>query len=251
MRSVKSNPSHRSVDQGRDLSDHLMDLYRRLFDAYGPQHWWPGDSPFEVIIGAILTQSIAWSNVEKAVAALKANGLLTPRDLRDSPLADLAALLYPTGYYNAKALKVKAFVEHMLLYQDDLNALFSKDISTLRSELISIHGVGEETADSIILYAAGKPTFVIDAYTRRIIDRLGLTPHAGTDTLNDAPRTIPYSAYRAMFQRHLPSNTSLFNEYHALLVVLGKEVCRKRQPACHRCPVRELCPTGSALHSSA
>ena len=228
-----------------------MDIYQRLFDAYGPQHWWPGDTPFEVIVGAILTQSIAWTNVEKAIAALKANGLLTPRGLRDAPLADLASLLYPTGYYNAKARKIKAFVEHLRAYQDDLKALFSKDIPTLRSELLSIHGVGEETADSIILYAAGKPTFVIDAYTRRIVDRLGLTPHAADHTTNNTLSIIPYSAYRAMFQRHLPSNTSLFNEYHALLVVLGKDVCRKTQPACHRCPLRKLCPTGSSPRSPA
>ena len=129
MPSGTPNPSYGSVDQGVNLSDRLMDLYQTLFDAYGPQHWWPGDTPFEVIVGAILTQSVAWSNVEKAIASLKANGLLTPRGLRDAPLADLAFLLYPTGYYNAKARKIKAFVEHLRTYQDDLNALFSKDVS--------------------------------------------------------------------------------------------------------------------------
>ncbi|MGD9394389.1 MAG: hypothetical protein PVJ81_05515, partial [Dehalococcoidia bacterium] len=151
----------------------LVDIYRRLMGRFGPQHWWPADEPFEVIIGAILTQSAAWGNVEKAIKNLRGAGALSPSALRKLPRAKLAELVYPCGYYNAKALKLKAFAlwlgNH---YQDDLNKLFALDAEELRRQLVDVHGIGPETADSIILYAAGKPVFVIDAYTRRIFSRL-------------------------------------------------------------------------------
>lgn len=212
----------------------LMDVYERLYEHFGPQHWWPAETRFEVIIGAILTQSAAWGNVEKALDNLKRTDALKPAAMRGVSLSDLAQLVYPSGYYNSKAKKIKAFVEHLgLWYGDDLRAMFTRDTSELRKELLSIHGIGEETADSIILYAAHKPIFVIDAYTRRIFSRLGRTP--GDES---------YRAYQRMFEVELPRDTELFNEYHALLVTLGKRICRKL-PLCGECCLRPVCPVGS------
>jgi endonuclease-3 related protein len=212
------------------LKKALADIYRRLLDRFGPQHWWPADEPFEVIAGAILTQSAAWGNVEKAIVNLRGAGALSPRALRQLPRARLAELIYPCGYYNAKALKLKAFAlwlgNH---YEDDLDRLFALGADDLRQELLSVQGVGPETADSIILYAAGKPVFVIDAYTRRIVSRLGL-----------APEKESYAAYQALFMDNLPSDVKLFNEYHALLVCLGKNFCRRR-PRCGGCCLNSLC----------
>lgn len=213
----------------------LLFIYQRLYKAFGPQHWWPGETPFEVIIGAILTQSAAWSNVEKAIANLKREGLLEPAALQAVPLEHLASLLYPTGYYNAKAKKVKAFVQHLgENHSHELGSLFAQDTADLRRELLGIFGIGAETADSIILYAARKPTFVVDAYTRRIFGRLGL-----------APERDSYAAFQEMFESNLPKDTDLFNEYHALLVHLGKEVCRK-EPLCNLCQLREVCEMGES-----
>jgi len=208
----------------KELKRRLTDIYRRLFKRYGPQHWWPADEPFEVIVGAILTQSAAWTNVEKAIANLKKAGALTPAALRAMPEPELARLIYPSGYYNVKARKLKAFAGRLgEKYGDSLERLFAQDISELRNQLLDIYGIGEETADSIILYAGNKPIFVIDAYTRRIIDRLGLKPNPGN-----------YADYQQLFMTALPPDATLFNEYHALLVKLAKETCRK-QPFCAQC----------------
>ena len=213
------------------ITSALLDIYHRLLSHYGPQHWWPAEDPFEVIAGAILTQATAWTNVEQALSNLKAETELTPVALRHLPPHRLATLIRPCGYYNAKAAKLKAFVERLgERYSDDLSQLFALEIDDLRQELLSIHGVGEETADSIILYAAKKPVFVIDAYTRRIIRRLGLAP--GSDS---------YRAFQARFTNNLPPEERLFNEYHALLVRHGKEVCRNA-PRCQNCCLRSLCP---------
>jgi endonuclease-3 related protein len=208
----------------------LVDIYRRLLDRFGPQHWWPADEPLEVIVGAILTQSAAWGNVEKAIKNLRGAGALSPQALRKLPQAELAELVYPCGYYNAKALKLKAFALWLgNQYQDDLDKLFSLGAADLRQQLLALNGIGPETADSIILYAAGKPVFVIDAYTRRIFSRLGL-----------APEKDSYTAYQALFTENLPSDAQMFNEYHALLVCLGKNVCR-RQPLCAECCLEDIC----------
>ncbi len=220
-------------DQVLAVKDRLLLVYERLFDAFGPQHWWPGETPFEVIIGAILTQSAAWGNVEKAISNLKRANALDPGRIRDMPLQELALLLYPSGYYNAKAKKVKAFVQRLgEQFQDELGKLLALDEASLREELLSIYGIGEETADSIMLYAAGHPTFVVDAYSRRIVSRLGL-----------APAKESYRSYQGLFTVSLPKDTGLFNEYHALLVRLGKEVCRK-EPLCAQCCLKDICPTG-------
>ena len=217
-------------------SDALFEVYRRLYAHYGPQHWWPGESRLEIILGAILTQAVAWTGVERALANLKTADLLSTQALRDVPEDALAAMLKPSGYFNAKARKVKAFINHLWgSYGGDLESLLSKEAGELREELLSIHGIGEETADDILLYAAEKPSFVIDTYTRRIFKRLALSPDGES-----------YREYQAVFQRGLPPDPSLYNEYHALLDRHAKEACRK-EPRCVGCCLLELCPTGKDL----
>jgi len=211
----------------------LLLIYNHLLEHYGPQHWWPGDSPFEVIVGAILTQSAAWINVEKGIKNLKASGLLSPAGLRGLAESDIARLIYSCGYYNAKAAKLKAFAQWVGdNYGDDLKAMFSRDTTVLREELLVVYGIGKETADSILLYAGDKPIFVIDAYTRRIMHRQGFKVE-GED----------YDSYQNLFMSNLPADASLFNEYHALLVRLGKDVCHRNQPECPGCCLSDICPT--------
>jgi endonuclease III related protein len=213
------------------LETRLLDIYRRLYGHYGPQHWWPAETQFEVIVGAILTQSAAWTNVEKGIANLMRAGALSPKGLRDLPHEKLASLIHSCGYFNAKAVKLKAFAdwfgEH---YNSSLEQMFAEDTVSLRKELLEVFGIGEETADSILLYAGRKPIFVIDAYTRRIIDRLGLTPEGQK-----------YPDYQSLFMQNLPHDARMFNEYHALLVVTGKETCRKKDPLCEKCCLGEVC----------
>jgi endonuclease-3 related protein len=208
----------------KKIGEILRDIYRRLLTRYGPQHWWPAREPFEVIIGAILTQSTAWTNVEKAITNLRTAGKLKPEGLRQLSDKELADLIRPCGYYNVKARRLKALLKWLYEYcHDGLDRLFQSDIEDLRERLLDIHGIGEETADTIILYAGNKPVFVIDAYTRRIIDRLGLKPSSHS-----------YEDYQRLFKRSLPADTQLFNEYHALLVRHAKEVCRQK-PLCRYC----------------
>ena len=216
--------------KNQSASQLLPKIYRHLLDCYGAQRWWPAEEPFEVMVGAILTQSAAWLNAEKAIANLKAAEVLSPRALRRISLPEIAALIYPCGYYNVKARKLKSLVHWLEEYCDDnLDKLFASSADQLRRQLLSIWGIGEETADSIVLYAANKPIFVIDAYTRRIINRIGL-----------ASQRNDYAAYQSLFMDNLPADAGLFNEYHALLVCLGKDVCRSR-PFCQRCCLSNLC----------
>ena len=211
----------------------LLEIYRRLYARYGPQGWWPGESRLEIVIGAILTQATAWTGVEKAISNLNAACLLSVQPLKDIPETELATLLKPSGYFNAKARKLKAFIVHLWnYYSGDLDSFLSKGTVELREELLSIHGIGEETADDILLYAGEKPSFVIDTYTRRVLQRLGLAPEGES-----------YRAYQAVFHRALPPDVSLYNEYHALLDRHAKETCRK-EPRCGGCCLLELCPTG-------
>jgi len=214
----------------QSVSQVLLNIYHVLTAHYGPQHWWPAQEPFEVMVGAILTQSAAWWNVEKAIANLRVAKALSPEALRRLSLSEVAALIHPCGYYNAKALKLKSLASWLGKYYDDnLNKLFICNTDHLRQQLLSIHGVGQETADSIILYAANKPIFVIDAYTRRIMNRIGLAPDSNS-----------YIAYQTLFMENLPSDVGLFNEYHALLVCLAKDVCRRR-PLCQQCCLSIIC----------
>jgi len=217
------------------VNGHLIDIYDRLYTAYGPQRWWPGDSEFEIIAGAILTQSASWSNVERALANLKAAGLLSPKGIEALSESELAELIRPSGYYNAKARKLKAFVR--ILDEragGDLERLLALPTAELRALLTATYGIGPETADSILLYAAGRPVFVIDAYTRRTFSRLGL-----------APEMDSYDGWQSLFSESLPPDAETFNEYHALIVRHGKQVCGKR-PLCHACPLSAICPTGVA-----
>jgi len=215
------------------IGEKLQSIYQKLMDCYGPQHWWPAQEPFEVMVGAVLTQSAAWGNVEKAIANLRTAGALAPEPIRQLTLSELAQLIRPCGYYNAKALKLKSLAQWLgENCGDDLGELFANDINSLRRQLLSVHGIGEETADSILLYAANKPVFVIDAYTRRIISRINLTPDGNS-----------YAAYQLLFMENLPIDVGLFNEYHALLVCLGKNVCRSR-PLCQQCCLDKLCQFG-------
>lgn len=218
------------------IGEKLIELYRALFECYGPQHWWPAEEPFEVVVGAILTQSAAWGNVEKAITNLKAAGVMSPEGLQRLSRERLAQLIYPTGYYNAKAIKLKAFVARLWeAYDGQLSRFFALDRDSLRRELLSIHGVGEETADSIILYAARKPIFVIDAYTRRIMARLGLA------SINES-----YGNLQRLFMANLPADEGVFNEYHALFVRHGKQTCR-REPCCYECCLSQRCPIARPL----
>jgi endonuclease-3 related protein len=213
----------------------LLGIYHLLLARYGPQNWWPARGPFEVMVGAILTQSAAWGNVEKAINRLRDARALSPSALRRIPISEIAQLIYPSGYYNAKARKLKALATFLgERWDDDLARLFAWDVTELRQELLSVHGIGEETADSIILYAAHKPIFVIDAYTRRILSRLGLSP-----SLREGGKD--YAAWQSLFMDNLPRDTALFNEYHALLVRHGKETCR-RVPHCDGCCLGGRCP---------
>jgi endonuclease-3 related protein len=213
----------------------VVDAFNRLLAAYGRQHWWPGDSPFEVIVGAILTQQTAWANVEKALANLLAANVLSPDGVRATSEGELEPLIRPSGFYRGKARKLKAFVA--LLddrFGGDLDSLLAAPGDELRAALLATHGIGPETADSILLYAAGRPYFVIDAYTRRIFSRLGITPADET-----------YGAWQRLLTRELPPDAALFNEYHALIVEHAKRTCRT-VPLCEACVLLDVCPTGLA-----
>ena len=212
----------------------ILAVYERMLERYGPQHWWPGETRFEVMVGAILTQATAWSNVEKAIARMKAAGALSPRAIRGLTEAELASLVYSAGYHNAKARKLKALAEFVgRCFNDDLDAMVHETDDSLREKLLGVHGIGEETAADIMLYAAGRPSFVIDGYTRRVFARLGLVPERGQ-----------YSMYRDLFMSNLPADAGLFGEYHALIVRHGVEVCRK-QPMCKGCCLLQMCSTGT------
>ena len=204
----------------------LLDLYSRLYKAFGPRDWWPGDTTFEVVVGAILTQNTAWRNVRKAISNLKSRSLLSPQALYHVPVQDLATVIRPAGYYNIKARRLKHFVR--FLFQEsagDLDRLLAEDIDTLRGKLLSINGIGPETADSILLYAGDKPTFVVDAYTRRILFRHNLIPEETS-----------YDEVRDFFMDCLEPDAFMFNEYHALLVHVGHTFCLKKNPKCTGCP---------------
>lgn len=211
----------------------IKQLYGVLHKSFGSQNWWPTTTKnreTEIVIGAILTQNTSWKNVEKAILNLKQNGLVDLRKLAAVETSKLARIIRPSGYYNQKARKLKAFGKHVVdNYMGDLRKLFAKDTGDLRSELLSIHGIGPETADSILLYAAGKPAFVVDAYTKRIFTRTGIIREDSS-----------YDELQNLFKTNLPENTGMFSQYHALIVQLGKDVCRKK-PLCNNCPLNDGC----------
>ena len=211
----------------------LAEVFDRLLASYGPQGWWPSKGPFETILGAVLTQNTAWTNVEKAFANLRAAEAMTPAAIRALSEAELAELIRPSGYFNSKARKLKAVAEHLARYDDDTDRWRSREAKELRTELLGVYGIGPETADDIVLYVADLPSFVMDTYTVRMIDRMGV-----------APARKRYDDYQALFEDNLPHEATLFNEYHALLDEHSKAVCRKRDPRCGECVLRDLCKTG-------
>jgi endonuclease-3 related protein len=218
-------------------SGELLRYYEAMSGALGPMRWWPAQTPFEVIVGAILTQSTAWGNVERAIANLRSARVLTPSAMLRVRTPRLAALVRPSGYFRQKAKKLKAFVRFLQTgYGGSLKRMFRSPIMELREKLMSVHGIGPETADSILLYAGNHPVFVVDAYTHRIFGRHGIT-----DGKPD------YEKVRALIEASIPQSADLFNEFHALIVNTGKNWCRKSAPRCEECPLRPLLPANSPL----
>jgi endonuclease III related protein len=221
---------------GQESTEAVRRIYDTLFGWFGPQGWWPAEDDFEMVVGAILTQSTAWANVVKAIDELRAAGALDVAAMAEASEERLALLVRGSGYFRQKARKLKAFVGYLGEHHDgSLRGLFHVKLPDIRGELLGIWGIGPETADSIILYGARQPIFVVDAYTRRIFSRLGLTPPDAS-----------YEQLQGLFRDHLVPSVPLFQEYHALLVALGKNVCRPR-PLCGSCPLRDICPTSLRL----
>jgi len=211
------------------VREDLLRLYDLMNDRFGDLKWWPADGPFEVMVGAILTQNTAWTNVEKAIATLKRKRLLSPEALARTDEAALAGIIRPSGYYNIKAKRLKAFVRFFLSqYDGSTEAMSAEETGPLREKLLGVPGIGPETADSIILFACRKPVFVSDAYTRRILHRHCLIP-ADAD----------YQLIQDLFMANLTPDAALFNQFHALLVQTGKTFCRKT-PQCAPCPLGRL-----------
>ncbi|MBP1751944.1 MAG: endonuclease [Geobacteraceae bacterium] len=212
------------------MEKRLLAIFDMLLHQYGPLSWWPADTPFEVCVGAILTQNTNWGNVEKAIEKLKEENLLSPKALQEVPIGRLAEFIRPAGYFNVKSGRLKDFIDWLFReYDGSLERLFSEEWGQLRGKLLNVRGIGPETADSILLYAGQKPSFVVDAYTKRFLSRLGLLREYS-----------PYEEVRALFMENLPADVQLFNEYHALIVQHCKEFCRKK-PLCGQCPLHRIC----------
>ena len=210
------------------VNNTFLEIYSALFKHFGPQRWWPGDTPFEIMVGAVLTQNTNWTNVSRAIDNLKQENLLSLEALHTLPVEILAEKIRPCGYYNLKAGRLKNLLAHVCKHSGgSLDTLFDSDLASLRESLLAVKGIGPETADSIALYAAQKPIFVVDAYTHRILLRHGLIPEEAD-----------YHEIQEFFMDSLPEETALFNEYHALLVRLGKEFCKKSKPLCESCPIQ-------------
>ncbi len=209
--------------------DEVMEIFELLLDRFGPQHWWPADSPFEVIVGAILMPRVSWANVEKAIANLKTAQMLDPESIASSPLKELRRLVKPAGLHKSKPRRLRGFCRHLMRASGgNVDAFLARDHSVLRPELLSLEGIGPETADSILLYAANMEVFVVDAYTIRIGTRVGLFGYDDYDMVQD------------FFHDRVKGGVKVFQEYHALLVTLAKDFCRPR-PKCAECPLNRIC----------
>lgn len=210
----------------------FLEMYQAMLAALGPSNWWPAQSPFEVAVGAILTQNTNWKNVEKAITNLREHDLLTPKRLFGAAREDLERHIQPSGFFRQKTIKLQAFLDFLNAQAGlDFAALDRWETQKIRCLLLAVKGIGPETADSILLYALGRPVFVVDAYTARICHRHGLVPE-----------DVGYEELQVMFTDHLPEDAALFNEYHALLVRVGKDWCRKKSPRCGECPLRNFSP---------
>jgi len=213
--------------QPREL---LLEMYRWLSDELGPTGWWPARTPFEVAVGAILTQNTAWRNVEKSITNIRKNNLLSARSLAAVPVQRLAPLIRPSGYFRLKSQRLKNFVDFLQHeYAGSMAKMAREPADSLREELLGVTGIGPETADSILLYALGKPVFVVDAYTRRILSRHGIV----------VVEQMDYEELRSFFEENLPCDLTLFKEFHALLVIAGSRFCKKNA-LCNECPLRPL-----------
>lgn len=229
-KTTKSNILKPVKEQGQ-IGPSLMNIFNRMYDHFGSRGWWPGETKFEICVGAILTQSVSWKNVAKAIDNLKNAGLLSLKSMYNAPVEEIEACIIPTLYYRMKAKKLKAFVNHVTeKYDGNLNQMFSQNLPELRQELLGLFGIGPETADSIILYAAEKPVFVVDAYTKRIFNRLGYFAE-----------NVSYDKMQEFFINHLITDVELFNEYHALIVGVGNGFCSNKKPRCSQCPITEIC----------
>ncbi len=206
----------------------LLKIYKKLYQTFGPQHWWPGKTPLEIAIGAILTQNTNWGNVEKAIDNLKKQNALSARVIHKMPVRLLSELIRPTGYFNIKAKRLKSFIDFLMNdYHGSMKKMKNEYLYLLREKLLSINGIGPETADSIILYALEKPVFVIDTYTKRVLSRHGIMNHEKS-----------YDEFQELFYSALEKDVKLFNEYHALFVRIGKTFCKKKKPLCELCPLK-------------
>lgn len=208
----------------------LLNIYKSLYKKFGPREWWPGDTKLEIIIGAILTQNTAWTTVEKAIANLKKERVLNVKAISMISERRLSKLVKPAGYYNIKSKRIKNFLRFLnTTYSGNIGKMFMAETYALRNQLLNVKGIGPETADSILLYAGEKPVFVVDAYTKRIFSRHGY--------IQD---NADYEEIQNLFSKNLPIDTNLFNEYHALIVELGKNLCRSKNPLCNDCPMRRI-----------
>ncbi|MEW6170235.1 MAG: endonuclease III domain-containing protein [Candidatus Omnitrophota bacterium] len=209
------------------MKNKLNKIYQRLYKEFGPQHWWPGESSFEIMIGAILTQNTNWANVEKAISNLKQKNSLSPNKLYKLSHKRLAQLIRPAGYFNIKAKRIKNFLDFLFKeYKGNIKIMRKVPTGTLRKKLLLVNGIGQETADSILLYALDKSVFVVDAYTKRMLLRHKIIKEETS-----------YEEIQEIFHNNLEQNKELFNEYHALIVRLGKEICKTKNPLCHICPI--------------
>ncbi|MCG2825513.1 MAG: endonuclease III domain-containing protein [Thermoplasmatales archaeon] len=206
-----------------------INIYKKLLKHFGRQHWWPAETRFEVIVGAILTQNTSWKNVEKAIKNLKKEKMLNCKKIANMDIKKLEKMVQPSGFYKQKAERLKRFCKYLdESYDSDLNKFFNRDTNVIRNELLSLNGIGNETADSILLYAGEKPIFVIDAYTKRMCERTGIV------------NAKKYDELQSFFEKNLPKNIEMYKEFHALIVELGKNFCRKK-PGCDGCPLKNTC----------
>lgn len=226
----------------------LHRVYKDLRKHFGHQNWWPGETPLEVMVGAILTQNTAWTNVEKAILNLKKAGALNLKSLRSIPDKKLAELIMPSGFFNVKAKRLKEFVAFIFSeYQGSLSRMFKESGNVLREKLLAVKGIGRETADSILLYAAGKRFFVIDAYTKRIFSRhrIGLPSairkrHRSSHLPGSSEylQSMDYELWRELFESHLPASIPLYNDFHAQIVATAKVFCKASKVLCNSCPLQ-------------
>ncbi len=227
--------------------ERIRKTFKLLFNKFGPQFWWPGDTPFEIMVGAVLTQQTAWRNVEKAISNLKSENKLSPYEIYRTSCKELAEIIKPAGFYNLKACRLKEFVRFFVeKYGADERKMADAETLKLREELLSVRGIGKETADSILLYALNKPVFVTDAYTKRIYSRLGVI--CGKETYDEVRKLFESALSEEKFLNYIENNFDfegdvrvyVFKEMHALIVKEGKEFCKKK-PVCKVCPLKQMC----------